>query len=678
MLRPYLSHRLFTRSSTALLAAAIGAVACYPSTANAAGLLIADGGLGGRLEVLEHQATVTINNGVAVTEVEQVFLNTENRAVEALYVFPVPEGASVANFSMWIGGKEMVGEVVEKQRAREIYESYKATRTDPGLLEQKDYKTFEMRIFPIAAGAEQRVRISYYQELGFDADRATYTYPLSTQAQENGDSAAARLGLTVRVLSETPIVALDSPSHGDAFVVAQNSPHFYEASYETRDGDLSRDFVLSYQVNKAQTGVDLITSKPQGEDGYFMLTVTAGDELSEVNEPADYVFVLDVSGSMGFGRKLGVSRESIAAFVETLSPQDRVEVMTFNVRPTTLFGELTPASEATLSRAREFLQSQQAVGGTVLRHAMQTAYKYGEPDRQLNVVVLSDGMTEQGERSELLQLIGQRPANATVFTVGVGNEVDRPLLRQLAEDAGGIAAFLSEGDDAQRQALAFRRKLTHPAATDVRLTIDGPKVYDVTPKLLPSLYHGAPIRVYGRYRGDGPFGVRVDAEARGKPLALTATKDRGDGKNPEIERMWAQQTIAALLKDADRNDERDAVIDRIVDLAEAYSIVTEYTSFIVLENDAEYQRWKIDRRNAQRLERDRQGRDALEARLERLREESLANLGPLPTAKKPAAKKFSTSFAPAEDGANTPEPSSVLLLLLGAGPLLLGRRRRVA
>ena len=120
--------------------------------ASAAGLLIADGGLGGVLEIKEHDVQVTINNGIAVTEVTQVFHNTEKRQVEALYTFPVPKGASVANFSMWINGKEMVGEVLEKKRAREIYDSYKQARRDPGLLEQVDYRTFEMRIFPDRAG----------------------------------------------------------------------------------------------------------------------------------------------------------------------------------------------------------------------------------------------------------------------------------------------------------------------------------------------------------------------------------------------------------------------------------------------------------------------------------------------------------------------------------------------
>ena len=167
---------------------AIPAAAGSDSTAPAAplpgGVLVADGGFGGELDIVSHTAQVTIHGGIAVTDVEQVFLNKEDRIVEALYLFPVPKGASVANFSMWIGGTEMVGEVLEKERARQIYESYKQTRRDPGLLEQVDFKTFEMRIFPIAANAEQRISISYYQELDFDHDQATYVYPLATTPRD--------------------------------------------------------------------------------------------------------------------------------------------------------------------------------------------------------------------------------------------------------------------------------------------------------------------------------------------------------------------------------------------------------------------------------------------------------------------------------------------------------------
>lgn len=285
--------------------AAIAAIMCVALTALgapafAAGQLIADGGFGGVLETKEHDVRVVINNGVAVTEVEQVFVNKENRIVEALYVFPVPKNASVANFSMWIGGREMIGEVVEKERAREIYNSYKQVKRDPGLLEQVDYKRFEMRIFPIPARAEQRVKVTYYQELEFDHDWATYVYPLATTV-ENGrvnERTTGRFSLSLEAKSEVPIVQMESPSHGKEFVIAKHSDLYSQASLEVDGGDLGRDVVLSYKLERPRSGVDVITSKEANDDGYFMMTITASKELEQQEKGMDYVFLLDVSGSM--------------------------------------------------------------------------------------------------------------------------------------------------------------------------------------------------------------------------------------------------------------------------------------------------------------------------------------------------------------------------------------------
>src|SRR5262245_18903909 len=224
-----------------------GTFPAMSNRATAAGLLIADGGFGGRLEIKEHDVEVTINNGVAVTNVTQIFHNTEKRQVEALYTFPVPKGASVANFSMWINGTEMTGEVVEKKRAREIYDSYKRVNRDPGLLEQVDYRTFEMRIFPIPAKAEQRVQVTSYQELDFDHDWATYVYPLATNTRKGLDSRTqGKFALTLDVKSEIPIVELKSSSHPKDFAIARHTDAYQQASLETKDGDLSRDVVLSF------------------------------------------------------------------------------------------------------------------------------------------------------------------------------------------------------------------------------------------------------------------------------------------------------------------------------------------------------------------------------------------------------------------------------------------------
>lgn len=616
----------FTLLATILLLVGGGGETVY-----AAGLLVAEGGFGGALKIIEHDVQVTINNGIAITRVTQVFLNKENRQVEALYTFPVPKGASVSNFSMWINGKEMTGEVLEKKRAREIYNSYKQRRKDPGLLEQTNYKTFEMRIFPIAPKAEQRVQITYYQELDFDNDWATYVYPLATTTRTQVDSRViGRFSVSANIKSAIPISALQSPSHGNDFVMINHTENYHEASLEKNDGDLARDVVLAFQITRPVTGLDLLTSKPEGEDGYFSLTLTAGKELEKTQTGADYIFILDISGSMANDGKLNTSVHSLEAFLKSLGEGDRFEVITFNKAPYTLFNQLVDAKQDTLSKAVTFLNSQEARGGTSLQPAMATAYKYGIDDRPLNTVILSDGMTDQDERRILMNMIQSRPGNIRVFCIGVGNEINRSLLQQMAEDAGGLAAFISRQDDFDRQAKAFRRKLMHPVATNLQIQVSGIEVYDIEPKKLPNLYHGMPVKMYGRYKGKGDAKIDITAEVNGRQITTTAELPMPgkNNDNPEIERMWAWHKMEQLKRMHEMNN-NPSLVDEIVRLGEGYSITSEYTSFLVLENDAEYQRWKIERRNVSRIARDRKAQQRLRQEFETLLNKSLSEIGPV-------------------------------------------------
>jgi Ca-activated chloride channel family protein len=608
------------------------------SVATAAGMLVAEGGQGGKLEIESQDVRVTINNSIAITQIDQVFVNTENRIVEALYTFPVPSGASVSNFSMWIAGKEMIGEVVEKERAREIYNSYKQVRRDPGLLEQVDFKRFEMRIFPIAAGAKQRVRIEYYQELNLDHDWATYVYPLATVADGRPQDSAVqgRFSINLEVLSEVPIAELKCESHGDDFVVIDHAEDYVQASMEMDGGDLSRDVVLAYQTKRPRTGIDVVTSRPAGEDGYLMMTVTPGEDLSSTVEPMDYVFLLDISGSMARDEKLAISRRSVLAFIDSLAAEDRFECLAFNLQPTQLFNQSQFATKENLKAASEFFGAQRARGGTVLGPALRKAYSYRDSDRPLNVVLLSDGLTESGEQSELLRLIGDRPEGVRVFCVGVGNEVNRPLLKQMAEGAGGLAAFVSTEDSFRRQAHLMRQKLIRPAIENLTVQFAGNKISDVEPTELGNLFYGTPLRLHGRYAQIGMVEVTMRGKIQGSDWEQTVqlelpTVDQG---NSPIERMWALKRVTRLLEQERSGASSNK--DEIVRLCEGYSIVSPYASMLVLENDAEYRRWKIDQRNATRIERDRKSREKLNQKLVAFRKQNEKRLVSTPAGSEPA------------------------------------------
>jgi Ca-activated chloride channel family protein len=233
------------------------------------------------------------------------------------------------------------------------------------------------------------------------------------------------------------------------------------------------------------------------------------------------------------------------------------------------------------------------------------------------------------------------------------------MLEQVATDSGGLAAFISRGDNFERQAKAFRRKLTRPAATDLRIDIAGVDTYDIEPKKMPNLYYGAPVRIYGRYKNPGQAKVDVSYAVNGRALKLQVPLKFTDDNNPEIERMWAWHRIDNLLKEADRNGTRASVADEVIRLGEGYSIATEYTSFLVLENDAEYQRWKIARTNLRRSETDRMAQADVRKQLENLRNKALADLGPEAVESAPAVNKGTEQrFAKANIPGSVPAPGA--------------------
>jgi Ca-activated chloride channel family protein len=372
----------------------------------------------------------------------------------------------------------------------------------------------------------------------------------------------------------------------------------------------------------------------------------------------NYLFVLDISGSMGQELKLDTSAAAANAFIGSLGKDERFEVMTFNTTPNVLFNDLKNVDEASLAQAAAYVKDQKAGGGTRLDPALQVAFRYAEkdPDRKLNIVMFSDGITEQATQRALLALVQQAPKNVRLFCVGIGNEVDRPLLQQVAGETGGLAAFLSHGDDFKRQAEGFRRKLVRPAIQNVSISFADAEVYDVVPEKLPNLYHGQPLRVYGRYRKAGSLNmtVRGDLDGRAFEQPLSFDLPEMEKANPEIERMWAWHKIQELDRKSKAAGSDAANAAEIVRLGEGYSIATEYTSFLVLENNNEYQRWKIERRNALRTERDRAAQAAVREKLERLQSAALENLGPNA---KPAVDSERAKLASAKPQAASPRPA---------------------
>jgi Ca-activated chloride channel homolog len=641
----------------ALSALAILCASSFAHAANAAGLLTPVGGQQS-LAIESQKVDVRINNGVAVTTVTQVFRNSAAQPLEALYTFPVPREASVSNFSMWINGKEVIGEVLERQQARQIYQQVtRVDRKDPGLLEQVDHKTFEMRVFPVPARGTQQVQITYYQPVDYDSGFGTYVYPL--EMDEAASRLSGELSLMVDVKSEIPLKRTWSPSHGDALVTAEMEKGRYRAGIEQAQGNLDRDFVLVYELERERMGLNLVTSRAAGDDGYFMLLVTPGAAYDEPRKQVNVTYVLDVSGSMNTAGKLDVARQAALAGLKAMREGDTFNIIAFNIAPTSLAPQPLAVNEENRQRALDFLQSLEGRGGTDIVPALEQALTMQVPQARNAVLLLSDGQaTDVNEHSAFIAAVRRSSAGTRIFSFGIGNEINRPLLDRLAVETGGLADYLSGQDEVQRKIGLMQRKLASPAAEKLSLRIDGVEISDLCPPQLPNLHRGQQLALLGRYRGAGEGKLTLTGDILGKRETLTAKLDfpQTDADNPEIERMWAWRKVDGLLGQVREQGESADVKQQVVSLGTKYSIVTPYTAFLVLENEAAYQRFGIERRNLQRVENERSAAERQRA------------AGPAPTAGRDITWSGNTGSG-SSGGGGTVE----WLFLAGAGLMVGGR-----
>jgi Ca-activated chloride channel homolog len=686
------------KSPSTLILAACALTAFAPPTAqnaSAAGLLTPNGAQQS-LAIASQKVDVTINNGISVTTVEQIFRNDQPQPLEAMYTFPIPPRASVSNFSMWINGQEVIGEVVEAKEGRRIYDTIVRPEQpvrkfkDPGLLEETKTHTFRMSVFPVPANGEQRIQITYYQPLDYENGVMRYVYPLAMRTDSagvdpnaemngvaltragNSSQMTGPLTITVEARSEIPIKLIESPSHPDALASATVTPNTFRAGVEEQQGRLDRDFVLYFQLERPSLGANLITSRDPKDDGYFYLFLTPGSEFDRDPKPLNATFVLDTSGSMEGDNKLNAAARATMAAVKSLKEDDTFNIVAFSIAPKPMAEQPIKADAAGIARAESFLRGLMARGGTNLLAAMETAVMFNVPERANAIVLLSDGeATDTTNHEPYVKLIqAQAPGSKPrIVSIGVGNDVNRPLLDRLSRDTGGFVAYLSSEDRMNEIAPAMVNRLRVPYADKIQIATkpgNGVELYDITPGPMPNLYHGGQFIAFGRYRGSGAAPLKLSATIDGQPrtIELAANFPAVDSSAPEIQRMWAWHKIQDLLRVIYEGKESSSTRDEIVALGTAYSITSPYTSFLVLENEQMYRDFQIERRNKRRITNERQA-------------QATRQQNPQPIGQQFRPMDNSTTGGPS-GGAGGGAISPIGLLVMGgaAACAVIGRRRR--
>src|SRR6478672_8905307 len=196
-----------------LLSALVLTLAAYGS-ANAAGLLVPEDKKLPPLAMVHHRVDISIEDQVAITTVEQSFRNHTDRQLEATYLFPIPKGASVDKFTMWIGETETTGELLDAKKANEVYTQIVRRTQDPAILEYMGNNLMRLKIFPVLPHKDQKVKISFTSVAPQDNGVIEYVYPLKTDGK--GTKTLEDFSIKATVKSQHPVQNVYSPTHAIA------------------------------------------------------------------------------------------------------------------------------------------------------------------------------------------------------------------------------------------------------------------------------------------------------------------------------------------------------------------------------------------------------------------------------------------------------------------------------
>lgn len=705
--------------SVSLLALGTLGLSDFAQPAHAAGLLTPSG-QSSSLEIATHDVDVTIEDGYAITRVEQSFRNNGASDLDAVYSFPVPEEAAVSGFTVWIDGKPILGEVFEKEEASRIHQEEKDQGRDTGLAEKNGYKTFELSVSPVRANSITRLALTYMQPVRLDAGIGRFVYPLEDGGVDeeqarfwDTNDQVEQFSFDMNIRSAVPVDAVRMPnqqaainqlsaaewhislaSRASAVVGASAGSSAGEGSTELeeavanglvhaadlRSGNiggeqnhsasghrLNKDLVVYWRLTPdLPASVDMMTFKPDEQGrGTFMMVLTPGDELKPIVRGKDWTFVIDMSGSMK--GKFETVMQGLQLAFDKLQDDDRLRLIGFNDRAWDVSGGFVNATPDAMQKLIDDLRASGPNGGTNLFAGLSEATDIVDPDRTSSIVLITDGVANVGvtAKSSFLELV--KKGDIRLFTMIMGNSANRPLLNDLTDASGGFAISVSNADDVVGQLLRAVDKVSHEAMHDIQISHSGVRIADVVRSRDSSLYYGDQLILLGHYWGDGPAELQIDALVSGRQRNWTTEFEMPAIAldNPEIERLWAYSSVQKIQREMDAMGESDDLKDAIVDIATEYSIVTDYTSMLVLSEQAMAERG-IERRNDARTQAEtaaqqqRASRPAQDRRVDQ--------------AKPTFEGKRSTRRSGGGSGGGS---ANLLWLLLLAIPLVLDARHRL-
>jgi Ca-activated chloride channel homolog len=564
----------------------------------------------GNLPLDRLDVRTTITGLVAHTVVTTEFVNVHDTALEATYIFPLPDRAAVTGMTMTADGRTVEAELRERAAAREAYDRAVAAGQRASIAEEDRPDVFALRVGNIVAGERVRVQLRLVGPLPYEDGAATFRFPLVVAPRyvpgtplpgpSVGDGQVPDTDAVPDASRITPPVLLPGLPNplrlslevqidpaGLSLGEVRSSLH----TVTTEGGHVSiapgeradRDFILRLAYAPGARSAVAVPDPDDARTGTYQVTIVppAGDAA---RTPKDVVLLLDRSGSMG-GWKMVAARRAAARVVDTLTGDDRFAVLTFDHqadRPADLDEGLVPASDRHRYRAVEHLARVTARGGTELLAPLRTGLELlRDPARDRVLVLVTDGQV--GNEDQILHEVAPLIGAIRVHTVGIDRAVNAGFLGRLAAIGGGRTELVESEDRLDEAMEAIHRRIGAPVVTDLAIAADGLTPVDDTrsPHRLPGLYPGVPLVVSGRYSGAPGGTVTVTGRTPDDGgFRVTVPVARRD--DPAVTAQWARARLRDL---EDRYAAGDHTLaESIVETSLRFGVLCRFTAYLAVDS----------------------------------------------------------------------------------------------
>ncbi|MFH1112707.1 MAG: VIT and VWA domain-containing protein [Pseudomonadota bacterium] len=567
---------------------------------------------------LEHTSVkADVSGFVAGVEVKQIFHNPRKEKIEAEYTFPLSSKGAVYEMLMKVGDRTVKGIIKRREEARRIYEEAKEKGRVASLLDQERPNIFTQSVANIMPGEKVEITIRYVEDLTYEDGAFKFVFPMvvgprfipgrpdgkqgsgwakdtaqvpdasriTPPVAEEGKRAGHDIDVTVSLDAGVPIQKIDSKLH--EVKIDRDGESRATVALKNKKEIPNRDFVLEYLVAGDKVRSGALTHK-DGKDGYVNIVLippkrTAPEQIA----PRELIFIVDTSGSQ-HGLPLGKCKETMRYVIERMNPDDTFNFIDFSDQSRMLFSSPKKNTPENREKVLRYIDSLQAGGGTRMVNAMWDALSTEPADHRLRIVtIMTDGLI--GNDWEIISMIKKLRGTGRFYAFGTGNSVNRFLLDNMARVGGGEVDYILLNTPGEEVAKKFYERIATPVLTDIKPAFDGIDLTDIYPSAVSDLWSHKPLVFKARYSKAGKGTVAIKGFMAGKPYEqiLDVNLPAVEKDNVALPFLWARAKVDDLMDEdlmgIQRGNPRTEVKEKIVNTALEHNLVTQFTSFVAVE-----------------------------------------------------------------------------------------------